>query len=66
MTEKERYETILAVMAEKVKEQERKIGYLEWENGDLNLKKKLAEAEHHLNPSAAEQKNEIKKGNFEK
>lgn len=43
MTEKERYETILAVMADKVKEQERKIGYLEWENGDL--KKKLAEAE---------------------
>lgn len=53
MTEKECYETILAVMAEKVKEQERKIGYLEWENG--NLKKKLAEAEQHTKPSAAEQ-----------
>lgn len=60
MTEKERYETILAVMADKVKEQERKIGYLEWENGDL--KKKLAEAEYHLNPSAANKaKIEIRK-----
>lgn len=60
MTEKERYETILAVMAEKVKEQERKIGYLEWENGDL--KKKLAEAEYHSDPSAANKaKIEIRK-----
>ena len=51
MTEKERYETILAVLAEKVAEQERKIGFLQWENGDL--KKKLAEAEYHLNPTGA-------------
>lgn len=61
MTEKERYETILAVLAEKVAEQERKIGFLQWENGDL--KKKLAEAEHHLNPSAAQTKIEIRKEN---
>lgn len=62
MTEKERYETILAVMAEKVAEQERKIGFLQWENGDL--KKKLAEAEYHLNPSAAnKEKIEIRKEN---
>ena len=51
MTEKERYDTILAVLAEKVAEQERKIGLLQWENGDL--KKKLAEAEYRLNPTAA-------------
>ncbi len=49
MTERERYETVLAVLADKVKEQEVKIGYLTWENGDL--KKKLAEAEYHLNPT---------------
>ena len=53
MTEKQ-YETILALLADKVKEQETKIGYLEWENGDL--KKKLAEAEHHLNPTEASAK----------
>ena len=53
MTETERYETILAVLAEKVAEQERKIGFLQWENGDL--KKKLAEAEQQAKPSAAEQ-----------
>lgn len=53
MTEKQ-YETILALLADKVKEQETKIGYLEWENNDL--KKKLAEAEHHLNPTEASAK----------
>lgn len=53
MTEKQ-YETILALLADKVKEQETKIGYLEWENDDL--KKKLAEAEHHLNPTEASAK----------
>lgn len=61
MTEKERYETILAVLAEKVAEQERKIGFLLWENGDL--KKKLAEAEQHTKPSAAQTKIEIRKEN---
>lgn len=54
MTE-EQYETILATLADKVKEQARKIGYLEWENADL--KRKLAEAEHHLNPTEASAKN---------
>lgn len=58
MTEKERYETILAVLAEKVAEQERKIGFLQWENGDL--KKKLAEAERHTKSSAAQTKIEIR------
>lgn len=53
MTEKERYETILAVLAEKIKEQERDIGYLKYQNDDL--KKKLAEAEQQAKPSAAEQ-----------
>lgn len=37
------YETILAVLAEKVKEQESKIGYLEWKCGDLQAKLKEAE-----------------------
>lgn len=54
MTEKERYETILAVLADKVKEQELQIGYLKWENGDL--KNKLAAAEYHLNPTEANAK----------
>ena len=53
MTEKH-YETILAVLAEKVKEQESQIGFLTWQNDDL--KKKLAEAEHHLNPTEASAK----------
>lgn len=53
MTE-EQFETILATLADKVKEQARKIGYLEWENADL--KRKLAEAEHHLNPTEASAK----------
>lgn len=53
MTEKQ-YETILAMLADKVKEQETTIGYLKWENEDL--KKKLAEAEHHLNPTEASAK----------
>ena len=47
MTEKERYETLLAVLVEKVQEQARKIGFLEWENTDL--KKKIAEAEAAAN-----------------
>lgn len=42
MTEMQ-YDTILAVLAEKVKEQENKIGYLEWKCGDLQAK--LTEAE---------------------
>ena len=53
MTEKQ-YETILAVLADKVKEQERQIGFLTWQNDDL--KKKLAEAERHLNPTEASAK----------
>ena len=51
MTEKH-FETILAVLAEKVKEQENKIGYLEWKCGDLQAK--LTEAEE------AEKENERK------
>lgn len=53
MTEKH-YETILALLAEKVKEQESQIGFLTWQNEDL--KKKLAVAEHHLNPTEASTK----------
>jgi hypothetical protein len=53
MTEKQ-YETILALLADKVEEQKNKIGFLTWENEDL--KKKLAEAEHHLNPTDASAK----------
>ena len=47
MTEKERYETILAVLAEKIQVQASRIGFLEWENTDL--KKKIAEAETSAN-----------------
>ena len=54
MIEKENYETILTVLSDKVKDQELKIGYLQWENSDL--KRKLAEAEHHLNPTEASAK----------
>ena len=53
MTEKQ-YETILALLTDKVEEQKNKIGFLTWENEDL--KKKLAEAEHHLNPTEASAK----------
>lgn len=43
MTVQVHYDIILAVLAEKVKEQESKIGYLEWKCGDLQTK--LTEAE---------------------
>ena len=59
MTEKERYETILAVLAEKVQEQARKIGFLEWENTDL--KKKIAEAEASAKTEKTKSEKEIKK-----
>jgi FtsZ-binding cell division protein ZapB len=58
MTEKERYETILAVMADKIKEQEGTITLLAWQVDDL--KTKLAEAEQHTKPSAAQTKIEIR------
>lgn len=43
MTEKERYETIIDVLAEKIKEQGAKIALQEWQI--TNLKTKLEEAE---------------------
>ena len=39
----EHYETILSVLAKKIKEQETQIGYLEWKCDDLQ--KKLEDSE---------------------
>lgn len=55
MTEKERYETMITVLVQKVKEQEATIGYLKWRNDDLE--KKLTEA-GIFKPAAAEQETE--------
>ena len=41
----EHYETILVLLADKVKEQASEIGYLQLLNDDLNQKLKTAEAE---------------------
>ena len=43
------YETILAALADKIKEQETTIAVQNWQIE--NLKNSLAEAENHLNPS---------------
>jgi hypothetical protein len=50
MMEKERYETILEVLAEKVKEQASMIGYLMTQNTELE--NKIAEAEASANMKA--------------
>lgn len=59
MTEKQ-YETILAALADKIKEQEEKISVQEWQIS--KLKTALEEAEYHLNPAGKEcpQKTEIR------
>lgn len=51
MTEKQ-FETILAALADKIKEQETKISVQEWQIS--KLKTALAEAEYHLNPAGKE------------
>lgn len=51
MTEKQ-YETILAALADKIKEQERTISVQEYQIS--KLKKALEEAECHLNPAGKE------------
>lgn len=48
MNEKQ-YETILCLLADKVKELETANGILEWKV--KSLEEKLAEAEYHLNPN---------------
>lgn len=53
MNEKQ-YETILGLLADKVKEQSETIALQEYYIGDL--KKKLAEAEYHLNPNGEKPK----------
>ena len=47
MTEKERYETIIDVLTEKVKAQGEKINLQEWQIA--GLREKLAEAEYKIN-----------------
>lgn len=44
---KSHFETVIALLTEKVQEQETKIGYLEWKCS--NLKTKLEEAEKGVN-----------------
>lgn len=48
MTEKQ-YETILAALADKIKEQEGTIALQKWQIE--KLEKSLVEAEYHLNPA---------------
>lgn len=50
----EQYSAILSALADKINEQSNKILLQKWEIDDL--KKKLAEAEHHLNPTEASAK----------
>lgn len=54
MTDKERYEVILNLLIEKIKKQEDDLLFKDIQLEDL--KKKLAEAEYHLNPSSANAK----------
>lgn len=46
---KEQYEAIIGLLIDKIKEQEQKIALREWQIEDV--KKQLAEAEYHLNPT---------------
>lgn len=50
----QQYETILGLLADKVKELETANGILEWQV--KNLKERLAEAEYHLNPNGEKPK----------
>lgn len=50
----QQYETILGLLADKVKELETANGILEWQVKDL--KERLAEAEYHLNPNGEKPK----------
>lgn len=52
MTEKEKYEVLLGELAEALKEKNDKISFQNWEIE--SLKKKLAEAEYHLDPCGKE------------
>lgn len=45
----EQYETLLATFADALKAKDDKISFQEWQINDL--KKKLAEAEYHLDPT---------------
>lgn len=54
MSEKERYEVLLDVLTEKIKKQEDDLLFKEIQIADL--KKKLAEAEYHLDPTPAKAK----------
>ena len=45
----QQYETILGLLADKVKELETANGILKWQV--KNLEERLAEAEYHLNPN---------------
>lgn len=50
----QQYETILGLLADKVKELETTNGILEWKG--KNLEEKLANAEYHLNPNGEKPK----------
>lgn len=58
MTEKERYETIIETLAEKVRAQGEKITLQEWQI--TGLREKLAEAEFKLNENAKEERKPTK------
>lgn len=50
----QQYETILGLLADKVKDLETANGILEWQV--KNIKERLAEAEYHLNPNGEKPK----------
>lgn len=50
----QQYETILGLLADRVKEQETDKGILEWKVRDLQ--EKLANAEYHMNPNGGNPK----------
>ena len=50
----QQYETILGLLADKVKELETENGILKWQV--KNLEERLAEAEYHLNPNGEKPK----------
>jgi hypothetical protein len=50
----QQYETILGLLADKVKELETANGILKWQV--KNLEERLAEAEYHLNPNGEKPK----------
>lgn len=50
----QQYETILGLLADKVKDLETENGILKWQV--KNLEERLAEAEYHLNPNGEKPK----------